>query len=195
MPICVSPHIDTDGNLCIYSIIFCREMFLTLAFYARQTDQGQLKMQKKGIKCYLWLSFLWKHQNSSLPWGLCVCYTCQSFSHVQLFATTRTVARQASLSMEFSRQEYWSGLPFPSLGHLLDPGLLRCRRILYQMSYWGSPLQCQERQYLLGKWIMVLRLSCLYQEGTIVQLHAFTAGPRFLLALPYSKTCKSDSPL
>ena len=32
------------------------------------------------------------------------------------------LARQAPLSMEFSRQEYWSGLPFPSLGHLLDPG-------------------------------------------------------------------------
>ena len=36
------------------------------------------------------------------------------FCHVQLFATTWTVAHQASLSMEFSRQEYWSGFPFPS---------------------------------------------------------------------------------
>ena len=36
------------------------------------------------------------------------------------FATPWTVA-QASLSMEFSRQEYWSGLPFPSLGDLPDP--------------------------------------------------------------------------
>ena len=35
-------------------------------------------------------------------------------SHVQLFATPWTVARQAPLSMGFSRQEYWSGLPFPS---------------------------------------------------------------------------------
>ena len=34
-----------------------------------------------------------------------------------------TVAHQASLSMEFSRQEYWSGLPFPSPGDLLDPGI------------------------------------------------------------------------
>ena len=34
----------------------------------------------------------------------------------------RTVAHQASLSMEFSRQEYWSGLPFPSPGDLPDPG-------------------------------------------------------------------------
>ena len=42
-------------------------------------------------------------------------------SQVQLFKTLRTVARQASLSMEFSRQEYWSGLPFPPPRDLLDP--------------------------------------------------------------------------
>ena len=38
-----------------------------------------------------------------------------------LFATLQTVARQAPLSMGFSRQEYWSGLPWPSPGHLPDP--------------------------------------------------------------------------
>ena len=45
----------------------------------------------------------------------------QSLSSVQLFATQRTIACQAPLSMEFSSQEYWSGLPFP--GHLPDPGI------------------------------------------------------------------------
>ena len=44
-------------------------------------------------------------------------------SHVQLFATVQTVAHQAPLSMEFSRQEYWSGLPFPSPEDFLDPGI------------------------------------------------------------------------
>ena len=43
-------------------------------------------------------------------------------SHVQFFATPWTVAHQTSLSMEFSRQEYWSGLPFLSPGDLPDPG-------------------------------------------------------------------------
>ena len=38
-------------------------------------------------------------------------------------ATPWTVAHQAPLSMGFSRQEYWSGLPFPSLGDLPDPGI------------------------------------------------------------------------
>ena len=39
------------------------------------------------------------------------------------FATPRTVAQQAPLSMELSRQEYWSGLPFPTPGDLADPGM------------------------------------------------------------------------
>ena len=45
------------------------------------------------------------------------------FSHVRLCATLWTVAHQASLSMGFSRQEYWSGLPFPSPGDLPNPGV------------------------------------------------------------------------
>ena len=44
---------------------------------------------------------------------------------VQLFGTPWTVAHQAPLSMEFSRQEYQSGLPFPSPGDLLDPRITR----------------------------------------------------------------------
>ena len=47
----------------------------------------------------------------------------RSFSRVWLFETPWTVAYQASPSMEFSRQEYWSGLPFPSPGDLPDPGI------------------------------------------------------------------------
>ena len=46
-----------------------------------------------------------------------------SLSRVRLFATPWTVARQAPPSMGFSRQEYWSGLPFPSPGDLPDPGI------------------------------------------------------------------------
>ena len=58
--------------------------------------------------------------------------------------TLWTVACQARLSMGFSRQEYWSGLPITSPGdlpytHESNMGLLHCRRILYQLSYEGSP--------------------------------------------------------
>ena len=48
---------------------------------------------------------------------------CSLLSHVRLFATPWTVARQALLSMEFSRQEYWSELPFPPPGDLPNPGI------------------------------------------------------------------------
>ena len=44
-------------------------------------------------------------------------------SHVRLSATPRTVAQQAALSMGFSRQEYWSGVPFPFPMDLPDPGI------------------------------------------------------------------------
>ena len=47
----------------------------------------------------------------------------KSLSRVQLFATPWTVALQAPLSMGFFRQEYWSGLPFPSPGDIPDPGI------------------------------------------------------------------------
>ena len=50
---------------------------------------------------------------------VCVC----ALSCVWLFATPWTVAHQAPLSIEFSRQEYWSRLPLPTPGDLLDPGV------------------------------------------------------------------------
>ena len=77
-------------------------------------------------------------------------------SRVWLFATPWTVARQAPLSMGFSRQEYWSGLPCLPPGDLPDPGieprsLLHCRQIRYHMSHWGSCewVQIQPLQHLM----------------------------------------------
>ena len=52
-------------------------------------------------------------------------YVCvlSHFSRVRLFVTPWTVAHQAPLPMGFFRQEYWSGLPFPSPGDLFDSGI------------------------------------------------------------------------
>ena len=47
----------------------------------------------------------------------------ESLSGVQFFATLWTVAQKTPLSMEFTRQEYWSELPFPSPGDLPNPGI------------------------------------------------------------------------
>ena len=68
-----------------------------------------------------------------------------SLNHVCLFGTLWTVARQAPLSMEFSRQEYCSRLLLPSVGDLpnpgIEPGLLHCRQTLDPLSHQGSSLQ------------------------------------------------------
>ena len=53
----------------------------------------------------------------------CLLLEVKSLSHVQLFATPWTVAYYGPPSMGFSRQEYWSGVPFPSPEDLLDPGI------------------------------------------------------------------------
>ena len=51
-----------------------------------------------------------------------MCCACM-LSRVRLFLTLWTVLCQAPLPMEFSKQEYWDGLPFPSPGDLPDPGI------------------------------------------------------------------------
>ena len=67
----------------------------------------------------------------------------KSLSRVRLFAVPWTVVYQASLSMGFSRQEYWSGLPFPSPGDLPDSGIEprspALQEMLYPLSHQGSP--------------------------------------------------------
>ena len=75
---------------------------------------------------------------------MCVCSVTSVVSNS---VTLWTVTCQASLSMRFSRQECWSGLPCPPSGDLPYPGmeprilwLLHCRWILYPLSHLGSPL-------------------------------------------------------
>ena len=54
---------------------------------------------------------------------VCVCVCVYVLSHVGLFLIPWIVAHQVLLSMEFSRQEYWNSLPFPTPGDLSDPGI------------------------------------------------------------------------
>ena len=71
---------------------------------------------------------------------MCVHY---SLSSVQLFATPRIIVCQLPLSMGFPREEYWSGLPFPSPGDFPDPGTELWSPVLQAdslpLSYQGSP--------------------------------------------------------
>ena len=86
-------------------------------------------------------------------------YVCVLLSCVQLFANTWTVAPQDPVSMEFSRQQSWSGLPFPSPGDLPDPGIkprfLHCRQIVYHLTHQWSPVGYKEA------WIPLLHHKCL----------------------------------
>ena len=64
-----------------------------------------------------------------------------------------------SSSMEFSRQEYWSRLPFPLQGIFLtqgsNPGLPHCRRILYHLSHQGSPVTYKGTPQKTMSWLFV----------------------------------------
>ena len=66
----------------------------------------------------------------------------KSLSRVQLFATPWTVAYQAPPSMGFSRQEHWSGLPFPSPGHLPNPGIEPGSPALEADALTSEPCRC-----------------------------------------------------
>ena len=72
-----------------------------------------------------------------VPSSRCIC---QVLSHVQLNLTSRTVACQVPLSMEFSKQEYWSGLTFPTPGDLPDPGIKSVSLPLFPAEPLGKPL-------------------------------------------------------
>ena len=96
---------------------------------------GWISLQSKGLSRVFSNTTVQKHQffRAQLSW-FTLGYTWYQnperkwqnlnvlISYVQLFVTPWTVAHQASLSMGFSRQEYWSGLPFPSPGDLPNPG-------------------------------------------------------------------------
>ena len=92
------------------------------AQYQKNKWPNQKKKQAKELispkNTYRWLINHMKRWSTSL-----IIREVELLSHVWLFATQWTVAYKAPLSMEFSRQEYWSGLPFPSPGDLPHPGI------------------------------------------------------------------------
>ena len=98
------------------SICFYKLFSLMVYFFKHKSDcaapllkpfEGWLQTTHKGLE--------------GPTWPACACMV-SCFSRVRLFVTLWTAARQASLSMGFSRQEYWSGLPCPPPGGLPNPG-------------------------------------------------------------------------
>ena len=81
---------------------------------------------------------------------MCVCVL-RHFCHASIFLTLWTVALQAPLFMGFSRQEYWSRLPFPSPCNLPDPGTepmpFALQTVSLPLSHQGSPFYTQQCIY------------------------------------------------
>ena len=104
-------------------------LFVVMLCKAHLTSHSRMS----GFRCVitpLWLSILVISKTIIIPsqykckiLSAIVKVKVKSLSHVQLFATPWSVPYQAPPSMGFSRQEHWSGLPFPSPGDLPDPGI------------------------------------------------------------------------
>ena len=71
-------------------------------------------------------------------------------SHVELFAALWTAALQAPPSMGFSRQEYWSGLPFPPLGDLPDLGIESMSPVSFVVQEDSLPTEPSRKPLFLG---------------------------------------------
>ena len=117
-PLCCSPQTRLQGPFLEH-------------FFDRLGLLGSFSQSVVGPRCYILfqatikLKYLPVVSNTCLPWGVYLqgaildsrisdgFQETRMLCHFQLFASPWTVARQAPLSMGFSRQEYWSGLPFP----------------------------------------------------------------------------------
>ena len=103
----------------LYVYILC-----TLLWISSRKKKGKMYIFPQNKIFTLFCILLRKsNKNNNIPIKKKKVSKVKLLSPVWLFATPWTVAYQAPLSMEFSRQEYWSGLPFPSPGDLPDPGI------------------------------------------------------------------------
>ena len=90
------------------------------------------------------------------------------FSRVWLFVTPWTIAHQAPLSMGFSRQEYWSGFPYPSPGNLTDPGIKATSPTSPALTLFTTSLTWEASQRC---WICLLpSLWCWHHESLSLSL-------------------------
>ena len=129
-------------------------------------------------------------------WQPCFGFKCYALSRVQLFATSWTIAQQPPLSMEFSRQEHWSGLPFPSPGDLPDPGT-ESRSFVLQ----ADSLPCEPPTILLQNAFLVLLINsdstnlsesrkALDPPQSALCVTAYWCLLTYLVPLPYNLTIR-----
>ena len=121
---------------------------------------------------------------------VCV-HVCSSL--VQLFAVSWTVILQAPLSMGFSRQEYWSGLPWPPPRDLPDPGIEHKSPVSPALQADSLPLSHQGSLYpSIVQYIIIHSSSMFIQDVLDVPLvskinaHNYFKDPRMLLAIQFT---------
>ena len=110
-------------------------------------------------------------------------------SRVWLFATPWTIARQAPLSTRFSRQEYWSGLPFPTSGDLPNPGI----KLQSHVSYIGRQVLYHQRHLGSSKSIDVDR----WTDGQTIRNFSWVGQGRCMIKCReiLHRCCKERHPL
>ena len=101
---------------------------------------------------------------------------CWWFSHIRLFATRWAIACQAPLSKEFSRQEYWSVLPFPSPGDLLDPGIEPESLTLQADSLPSEP---PENPHIHNTYIQLNHYHIIIITHMKQNIHHYNSHPRY----------------
>ena len=106
-----------------------------------------------------------------------------SVSHVQHFATPWTVAQQALLSVGLSRQEYWSGLPFPPQGELPNPGIEPESAVspalalhFLPLSHLRSPQHSLQLYYIISRLMKLIPLESAHITST--HTHMTTTLPQ-----------------
>ena len=134
IPVCLLSRKKVACVNCIHQKRSQRQMAPELLLYSGIKSQGKGvkdKIVKQGRKT-----------NNRRYSDACV------LTHIRLFVTPWTAAYRAPLSIEFSRQEYWNGLPLPSPRNLPLPGIeptsvasatLADGLFIYQLSHWRSP--------------------------------------------------------
>ena len=110
--------IQVKGCCVNISLFFLLSQLFFLLLELAAISSRQLTLSISSPLLIQWIEI--SHGGNSCT--MCACMVCR-FSHVRLFATLWMIAQQASLSMGFSRQEYWSGLPCPPPGDLSNQGI------------------------------------------------------------------------
>ena len=137
-------HLQISAYFGLYKILLMQEISIPWKTVKGTWNSSLLKKIKSFGKMEL-LNCLKYGKGSGTKLWMPACMPSR-FNHVWLFATPWTVAHQSPLSTEFSRQEYWSGLPTPPSGDLPDPRIklvspvapaLQADSLL--LSYQGSP--------------------------------------------------------